>query len=849
MRNLSLRSAVLLVVISFSAVQLLAQAPATASTAIDQKVEAIVSKMTLEQKIDLLGGVNNFDVRGYPEFSLPLLHTADGPIGVRNDGPATVMAGGISLASTWDPSLAEKVGVQIGRDARGKGKHFLLGPGVNIYRSPLNGRNFEYFGEDPFLASRIAVNYIEGVQSQGVAATVKHYMGNNSEFDRHNSDSVIDERAMREIYLPVFEAAVKEAHVAAVMDSYNLTNGEHLTQNSRLNNEILKKEWGFQGILMSDWDATYDAVGAANGGLDLEMPSGKFLNREKLLPAIKDGKVSEDTLNDKVRRIMRTELEFGWPDRNQQELSVPRLNLEGRKVALQAAREGMVLLKNENNLLPLNKSKTKRIAVIGPDAYPAVPVGGGSAQVVPFGSISFLQGISNYLGANANASVTYANGLMSLARAALSTEFQTNETGGRGLKLENFNNEDLSGQPSSTGATQHINLGVPFDLSSINFDEIDFSSLITNSGSSERWTGFYVPKTAGTFDIFVQQGGFSPSGFRMYLDGKLLFDNWDNQKFIVTQASASLDAAPHKIVFEHHTGPGFGPPFVRMGIVPQGVWVDPAAEQLAANADAVVLAVGYNPTTETEGWDRTFELPPGQNELIQKVTAKNKNTIVAITSGGGMDMGPWIDKVPAILETWYPGQEGGTALAEILFGDVDPSGHLAATFERSWEDNPAHDNYYPEKGSNRVVYKEGIFVGYRGYEHNKTKPLFPFGYGLSYTNFKYSNLKTDDRQVSFDVTNTGKLAGDAVPQVYIAAENSSVPRPIKELKGFSRVTIEPGKTRRITVPLSSRAFAYYDVDQKQWRADKGDYDVLVGSSSEQIDLRGKIPLATDSTVK
>src|SRR6266581_2402474 len=839
MRKLYFSCAKLLLLASFS----LGQVPSPSSPEIEQKVNAIVSKMTLEQKVEILGGINTFDVRGYPELGGPLLHTADGPIGVRNDGPATVMAGGISLASTWDPALAERVGTQIGRDARGKGKHFLLGPGVNIYRSPLNGRNFEYLGEDPFLGSRIAVGYIKGMQSQGVAATVKHYMGNNSEYDRHNTDSMIDERTMREIYLPIFEAAVREAHVAAVMDSYNLTHGEHLTQNSRMNNEILKKEWGFQGILMSDWDATYDAVGAANGGLDLEMPSGKFLNRDKLLPAIKDGKVSEDTINDKVRRIVRTELEFGWPDRNQQDLSVPRLNQEGRKIALQAAREGIVLLKNQNNLLPLNKSKIKCIAVIGPDAYPAVPVGGGSAQAVPFGSVSFLQGISNYLGANA--SVTYASGVMSLARAALSTDFQTNETGGSGLNLENFNNEDLSGQPS-TGASQHINLGVPFDLSSINFDEIDFSSLVTNGGSSERWTGYYVPKAAGTFDVFVQQGGFSPSGFRMYLDGKLLFDNWDNQKFIFAQASAALDATPHKIVFEHHTGPGFGPPFVRMGIVPQGAWVDPAAEQLAANADVVVLAVGFTPLTETEGWDRTFELPPGQNELIQKIAAKNKNTILVITSGGGVDMVSWIEKVPAIVEAWYPGQEGGTALAEILFGDVNPSGHLAATFERSWEDNPTHDNYYPEKGSNRVVYKEGIFVGYRGYEHNKTKPLFPFGYGLSYTNFKYSNLKSDERQVSFDVTNTGKPAGDAVPQVYIAAENSSVPRAVKELKGFSRVTVQPGKTRRVTVPLNSREFAYYDVGQKQWRADKGDYDVLVGSSSEQIDLTGKITLASDS---
>ncbi len=376
MRKFSHGFATLLLLSSFS----FAQAPVPASPEIEQKVNAILGKMTLEQKIDLLGGVNTFDVRGYPELGLPLLHTADGPIGVRNDGPATVMAGGISLASTWDPALAEKVGTQIGRDARAKGKHFLLGPGVNIYRSPLNGRNFEYLGEDPFLGSRIAVSYINGMQSQGVAATVKHYLGNNSEFDRHNTDSIIDERTMREIYLPIFEAAVKEAHVAAVMDSYNLTNGEHLTQNSRLNNELLKKEWGFQGVLMSDWDATYDAVGAANGGLDLEMPSGKFLNRDKLLPAIKAGKVSEETINDKVRRIIRTELEFGWPDRDQRDYSIPRYNQQGREVALQAAREGMVLLKNDGNLLPLGKDKIKTLVVIGPNAHSAVPVGGGSLK-------------------------------------------------------------------------------------------------------------------------------------------------------------------------------------------------------------------------------------------------------------------------------------------------------------------------------------------------------------------------------------------------------------------------------------------------------------------------------------
>jgi len=329
--------------------------------------------MTLEEKVDMIGGVDDFFVRGIPRLGLPRLKMADGPIGVRNYGPATAMAGGIALAATWNPLLAQRVGAELGRDARAKGVHFLLGPGVNIYRAPMNGRNFEYLGEDPFLASRIAVEYIKGVQSEGVSATIKHFMGNNSEFDRHNTDSIIDERTMREIYLPVFEAAVKEARVGAIMDSYNLTNGVHLTQNGYLNTEVAKREWRFDGIMMSDWFATYDGVAAANGGLDLEMPAGAFMNRKTLLPTVQQGKVSVATIDDKVRRILRTAIQFGWLDRDQTDLSVPRYNQQGRQVALAAATEGMVLLKNEGNLLPLKKSLIKSIAVIGPDAYPAVP--------------------------------------------------------------------------------------------------------------------------------------------------------------------------------------------------------------------------------------------------------------------------------------------------------------------------------------------------------------------------------------------------------------------------------------------------------------------------------------------
>ena len=347
-------------------------------------------------KVSLLGGVDGFFIRDLPRLNWPRLKMADGPIGVRNFGPATAFAGGVTLTATWNPSLAELVGTELGRDSRAKGVHFLLAPGVNINRAPMNGRNFEYFGEDPFLASRMAVGYIKGVQSQGVSATIKHFLGNNSEFDRHNTDSIIDERTLREIYMPAFEAAVKEAHVGAIMDSYNLTNGFHMSQNKYLLTDVVRKEWGFDGIIMSDWSGTYDGIAAANAGQDLQMPSGLHMNQETLEPAIKQGTVSVASIDEKVRHILGTAVRFGWLERNQTGLSIPRYNLSGRQVALNTAREGITLLKNDGGLLPLNKSRIKSILVIGPNAFPAVPVGGGSAEVQPFAAISFLEGLSNF---------------------------------------------------------------------------------------------------------------------------------------------------------------------------------------------------------------------------------------------------------------------------------------------------------------------------------------------------------------------------------------------------------------------------------------------------------------------
>lgn len=830
-----------------------AQSPSKSSPEIEHRIDSILSKMTLEEKVAMVGGEDSFYIRAYERLGIPRIRMSDGPLGVRNYGPSSAMTAGINLAASWDPELAAKVGKEIGRDARARGVHFMLGPGVNIYRAPMNGRNFEYFGEDPFLGSRMAVGYIEGMQSEGVSATVKHFLGNNSEFDRHGSDSIIDERTMREIYLPIFEAAVKEAHVGAVMDSYNLVNGSHATQNAHDNIDILKKDWGFDGVLMSDWDSTYDGVAAANGGLDLEMPSGKFMSPETLLTAVKDGKVSVATIDDKIRRILRVEIEFGWLDRDQTDYSIPKLNPEAANVALQESLEGMVLLKNQNSFLPLSKTKTRSILVVGPDAFPAIPVGGGSAEVKPFNSVSYLEGLSAYL--SPGTKVLYSQGIPTLSQMARDTHFMTAESGGEpGILEEDFSGENLVGAPVATLTQKFVDFGPPDGW---------YPSLGRSSGPSlpedalsERWTGYFTPASAGPHEFFVSSTGEDGGYYRLFVDGKVILDNWSYALAAVGTATVTLEAHPHKVVLEHHGRSRWIGPHLRLGIIDPSTAVLPDVKTLAAKADAVVVAIGYQPETEREGADRTFSLPPGQNPLVEAMASANKNTIVVLTSGGNADMSSWLDRVPALIEAWYPGQEGGRALAEILFGEADPSGRLPVTFERKWEDNPVHDNYYPQPGTNRIVYKEGVFVGYRGYEHDGTKPLFPFGFGLSYTKFDYTNLQIRPIamklpagsnpgprfEVSFDVKNAGARSGADVAQVYVGELNPKVPRPPKELKGFSRVSLKPGESKHVSVILDSRSFDYFDTTTSEWRGDAADFTVSVGPSSENTPLRGKITL-------
>jgi beta-glucosidase len=515
----------------------------------------------------------------------------------------------------------------------------------------------------------------------------------------------------------------------------------------------------------------------------------------------------------------------------------------------------MVLLKNERNVLPLQRRAIKTVAIIGPNAYPAVPQGGGSVTVAPFRTVSFLEGMSE---AHPEGDVQWVRGIPDLRTVANATRFSTTAAGeASGVTVETFDNADLTGA-ASTRIEPYINQGAPLDFTPMALGEMDRSVFAPVRPVSVRWTGYHTPSGSGLHDVFIQFGNFGRGvGHRLYIDDRLVSDRWSMKHAAVEQLQLQFETKPHKIVVEYRGEVGgiYGTvPFVRLGILQAGTWVDPAAEQMARTADAVVVAVGFDMSSELEDWDRTFSLPPGQNELIRKVAAANKNTIVVVTSGGAVDMNGWQEQIPALLQAWYPGQEGGTALAEILFGDVNPSGRLPATFERRPPDNPAYSFYYPEAGSNRILYKEGVFVGYRGSEKSGSQPLFPFGHGLSYTTFDYSDLNIVQRSsmpgsdaesvydVSFTITNKGSRAGAAVPQVYVADGHARVSRPAKELKGFSKVMLQPGEARTVTIPLNRRAFSYYDVQARKWRADAGTFGILVGSSVAKIELEGQAKL-------
>ena len=812
------------------------------SPAVEQRVETLLSRMTLREEIHLIGG-NGMSIAAIPRLGIEPVEMSDGSQGIRGVEPSTAYPAGLMLAASWDKKLAEEEGRHLGRDARARGIGILLGPGINLYRAPMNGRDFEYLGEDPYLVSRIAVNYIRGVQSEGVMATVKHYVANNSEFDRFNIDSRIDERTLQEIYLPAFEAAVKEGHVAAVMVAHNLVNGQHMSQNYYLDTEVLKKEWGFDGILMPDWNATYDGVAAANAGLDLEMPRAKAMNDATLLPAVQDDRVAKSVIDDKVRRILRREIEYQLLGKERfPNLSIPLYDETDRKVALSVTEEGMVLLKNQNALLPLKSDRQRTIAVIGPDAYPAVPSGGGSAQISGFKPVSFYTGIADYLGLKST--VTWNAGVRFPSQIFDQTRY-TDETGrqARGLEGEYFSTADLTGAP----VVKRID------------DKLDFEWCDPRHGkcprfapASARWEGFYRPKSTG-FHSFVSvlQGN---SSVYVYLDGKVVYERHGMGVYEPHFKPVFLDARHvYHITVEYKRGSwlsGGGKTPFGLGIIADKDIVDPRAVALARHADTVILCVGFNDYLEREALDRTFDLPFGQEQLIREIVKANPRTVVVLTNGGAVDMHAWADHVPAILEAWYSGQEAGHALARVLFGDVNPSGKLPITFDRTWTESPVHDSYYPQGNARGVDYKEGLFLGYRYYDHAGVKAQYPFGYGLSYTTFALSDLTvtpakpTIDRpiRVSLDVTNTGSRAGEEVVQLYVGDSSPRMDEPVKELKGFARLALQPGKSKHVVLHLDRRAFAHYDLRAHKWIVYPGKFIIFAGDSAEHVPLQKAITL-------
>jgi beta-glucosidase len=828
-------------VISVSAA---AQAPVPDSPAIEAKAHDLLSKLTLEQKIVLLGGEDNMYTRAVPSINLPRFKMSDASVGVRTWGPTTAYAGGVALAATWDTEFARELGEALGRDARARGVNFLLGPGVDIARSPIGGRNFEYLSEDPYLNSALVVPYIQGVQSQGVIATVKHYALNDQEFDRHNASSDVDERTMREIYLPSFEAAVTRGHVDSVMNSYNLVNNVHATQNPFLNLQVLKGEWGFKGILMSDWDATYDGVAAANNGLDLEMPSPKFMNEKNLLPAVKDGRVKESTIDDKVLRLLRTELRYGFTDRPQFDPADATYSVKDRAIALRGALESITLLKNQGNLLPLDAAKVKTIAVIGPDASPAVTGGGGSSEATAFNPVSIVTGVGNLLGPDVT--VLYSSGLPDLLDVCKKTRWQD------GVKVDTFASRDFTGTPV-TGTRKNVadwkqEQWVPADP----------------NPRSIRYTATFKAGAAGKYLLLAAAAG--EDVFHVQVEGKTVLEQQHAEGQVPKSAVLDLTAGQTITVVADYLpySPG-----TRMGL---GLTYEPdlvsdEAKEYAAKADVVVVAVGFDAKSEGEGHDRTFDLPWGQDALVDAMLAANPHTVVALTGGGGMNISRWVDKAPALIDDWYPGQEGGTAVADVLFGKHDPEGRLPVSWDRTWADNPSSQWYYGNPANDttlhtigvdgkpvdyktrHIVYGDKLMVGYRYWTTTAKHPLFPFGFGLSYTTFRFSNLDVPPTAtsgatvpVSFDVTNAGGVEGAEVAELYVSDPSAKVDRPERELKGFAKVRLAPDETKHVTLDLDARAFSYWDDGAHKWSIEPGKFVVRVGDSSENTPLNGDVVL-------
>lgn len=820
---------------------------------LEDKIEILLKQMTLEEKVSMLAGADAWKTVGIDRLGIPSITMQDGPNGVRiavkeiEDKTSFCFPVGICLSSTWNVDLVFKIGESIAEEALHRGMDIILGPNVNIIRSPLNGRNFETYSEDPYHTSRIGVAFIKGVQSRNIGTSIKHYVCNNSEFQRMSISSEVRERALREIYLPAFKAAVEEADPWTVMASYNKINGIFATENYYLLNEILKEEWGYKGYVVSDWGAVHSTVPVGKVGMDLEMPGpAKFLD-DKLVKAVNKGEVSQEAIDDKVRRILRIIYKSGSFDNKKIPSNKPLNNPEHAKIAREAASEGMVLLKNQDKILPIEPKQIKKIAIIGPNASKARIQGGGSANVIPYYKISPLEGIKNKLKIiNPSAEIVYEQGCkFSEALEVLDSQYLLSSDGKTkgGLTVEFFSNPDLHGVP----AVKKI-------INKMVFGNNEFPSEIDLSNMSFRMSGKLIAPETGNYKFGLTSLGLS----RLFINEKSV-DNWENQipgkRFGGLVSQEKIEEIHLESGKEYNIIVEFQSRHPEYGLLKIGFEIpikdDPLerAVQAATNADHVIVCLGLSSNLESEGFDRPhMNLPELQTELIKKVVSVNENTIVLLNTGSPIDMGDWIDSVKGIIQIWYPGQECGNAIADIIFGDVNPSGKLPETFPMKLEDNPAFINYPGENG--KVYYGEDIFVGYRYYDTKMIDPLFPFGFGLSYSEFEYSALKIssleinedDELNISVDVKNIGMMQGKEVVQLYIQDEISSLVRPVKELKGFKKVDLKPGENKTVDFKINKNHLSFYDPVKKKWIAEMGVFKIMIGSSSRDIRLKGSFTL-------
>ena len=812
------------------------------------KAETILSKMTLDEKIYLLSGDGAFGTRPLPQLGIPALSMTDGPLGVRF-GDYTAFPAGVGLGSTFNRQLVNEVSSAIAKDAIHLNRNMLLGPCVNVAHSPLGGRVFESFGEDPFLISELTRSYVRGVQSKGVIATTKHFAANDQEFRRMSSNSVIDERTLREVHLLPFEAAVEEG-TGSIMSAYNKLNGAYASENEWLLNNILKKEWGFKGFVVSDWGATMSTVPSANAGLDIEMPWGTYFGAP-LKDAVLAGLVPMSSIDEKALRILSTMEQFnllGSAQVMKQQNYKAGVYQAQPDVALKAAHETFVLLKNDSQLLPLSEEKALKVAFIGSGAN-LVRSGGGSSFVMRSRDVAPLAGFQQRLMENSKSRVqiSHVDGEVFVPELpAINGKYLFHaEKGAKksGLLVSFFENKDVSGSPKKITTSDYINYnwdwGLPEGVSTFTF--------------SARFEGIVNVPVTGQYEFNLAYD----DGARLWIDGKQVVNDWNfadgiqavHFARIPVQLTAGKD---HSIKLEYVQHDTLAT--LKLGLREpnaSGVLENPVeqAVQAAKDNQVAVVFVGLGSKLESEGFDRnTMNLPFNEDDLISKVADANPNTVVVVFAGTPIAM-PWKNKVKSILYAWYPGEMGGLALADILLGHVNPSGKLPMSFPVKFEDS-AVAKTFPGDGID-AHYNEGVFLGYRHFDRSGVAPLYPFGFGLSYTQFKVDAIKAEVRSgrtidpevlVHVSVQNIGDRAGAEVVQVYVAPTGGTTIRPAKELKGFEKVILNPGESKIVSIKLNQRSFAYWDIKSHKWTVDPIAYQIKVGTSSDNLKVVDEVVL-------